>query len=520
MKKTLYLFLFAALFCVNAVYSQFGPDVIIQSDTTNQRRVEIATAFNGWMFAAHAEDDVASDKGGITITKSTDGGYTWTVIDSYFPTGIRYVSHDIVVSGTTDSTLVVTLAGVNYNVSDGTYVIFVDRYDGNTGTFLGSTYNLNKGLLKVYDVELASDSDFPAVGSSPYSVSLLYSSYTPTLDSIVCVTSVDGGLTFTNRQVVATTGQYFRNVSLDYGRSSSASNGRYFAAWERLPSSTARTGNIYTSRHTSTIDGGWIAPINLDSVSTTMIGLCRNPRIAISRTLEDNDSNSLSAVVLVDRDYNGDASDYDLLGFSNRRAHYTNFWYRLDVRNTSSNDMTPDIVFDDSNKVFRAVFFDSTLYNLTYASNEWNLVNPSSWTIEDFGMNDDSLASHNPYPRITYRRTSNEVGLAWVDEAPNGDGVVKFDIESFMFAGVEEQMKELNAFLYPNPVKNTLHIELEGEATTSTVTVMDLNGRLVRTLQLDGQTLLSVDVDNLTSGTYLLRIENANGFASAMFVKE
>lgn len=519
MKKNLYFLLFAVVFSGTA-FGQFGPDVTIQTDTADQRRVEIATAFNGWMYAAYATEDVATDKGGITITKSTDGGYTWTVMDSYFPTGVRYPAHDIIVTGTDTNSLKVTLAGVNYNVGTNNYTIFIDNYNATSGVFTGATYSLPKGTNKVYDVELASDYNYPAVGASPYSISMLYSSYSPSFDSIVSVTSLDAGQTYTNRQTVATTGSYFRNVSLDYGRSSSASNGRYFAAWERLPSSTARNGNIYTSRHQSTVDGSWITPINLDSVSTTMIGLCRNPRIAISRTLDDNDSGSVSAVVLVDRDYNGDGSDYDLLGFSNRRAHFTNFWYRLDVRNTGSNDMMPDIVFDDSNKVFRAVFFDSTLHNLTYVLNEWNLVNQSSWTTEAFAMNDDSLASHNPYPRITYRRMADEVGLAWIEEGAGSDGIAKFDVESFMYASTEDQMKELNAFLYPNPVKTTLHIELEGEATTSTITVTDLNGRQVRKMELDGQTLLSLNVDDLSTGTYLLRIENTNGFASAMFVKE
>lgn len=519
MKKNLYFLLFAVVFSGTA-FGQFGPDVTIQTDTADQRRVEIATAFNGWMYAAYATEDVATDKGGITITKSTDGGYTWTVMDSYFPTGVRYPAHDIIVTGTDTNSLKVTLAGVNYNVGTSNYTIFIDNYNATSGVFTGATYSLPKGTNKVYDVELASDYNYPAVGASPYSISMLYSSYSPSFDSIVSVTSLDAGQTYTNRQTVATTGSYFRNISLDYGRSNSGSNGRYFAAWERLSASNARNGNIYTSRNTSQVTGGWNIPVNLDSLSSTMIGLCRNPRIAVSRSVLDNDSASLTAVVLVDRDYNADGSDYDLLGFHNRRAHFTDFWYRLDVNNSGENDMTPDLVFDDSNNVFHAVYLDSTNLDLRYVTNEWNLVNPSDWTTVSNGMNDNSAATALPYPKITYRRMADEVGLAWIEEGAGSDGIAKFDVESFMYASTEDQVKELNAFLYPNPVKTTLHIELEGEATTSTITVTDLNGRQVRKMELDGQTLLSLNVDDLSTGTYLLRIENTNGFASAMFVKE
>ncbi len=522
MNKNILLAAILTVFTAIVTFGQaFGPDVIIQQDTLNQRNVEITTAFNGWIFEAHSTVDEAANSGGITISKSTDGGYTWTVLDSYISQDIRYEALDLVVAGTSEASLTLYVTGVNHNIASGSYTLYVDRYDAVTGSFIGSNYNLNKGTNRIYDVEIASDYMNPAMGASPYSVGLLYSCYSSTYDSIVSVVSIDGGANFANRNTVGTTGSYFRNVSLDYGRSTSASNGRYFAAWERLPSSSARTGNIYTSRNSSTVDGNWITPVNLDSLSSTMIGLCRNPRIACSRGAFDNDSGSVSSVVLVDRDYNADGSDYDMLGFYNKRSHYTNFWYRLDIVNSGENDVTPDILFAEADTMFHAVYFDSTKLKLTYVSNEYNLISPSSWNSVQSGMNDIPTASLHPIPRIAYRPGINELALAWIDEDATG-GVAKFDIESFIYAGVNEQKQEMNALLYPNPVKDQLFIELDEAMSqlATQLTITDLNGRVVRNVQLDGQTTLSITVDDLANGTYMLRLDNQKGFASRLFVKE
>lgn len=521
MNKNILLTIILTVFTTVITFAQaFGPDVIITPDTLNQRNVEITTAFNGWIFAAQTTVDESANKGGVTISKSTDGGYTWAVMDSYSSTDIRYEAIDLVVAGTSEASLTLYISGVNHNLTTGTFVLYVDRYDAVTGGFIGSNYNLNKGTNRIYDVELASDYAMPAVGASPYSVALLYSCYSSTYDSIVSVTSIDGGATFSLRNTVGTTGSYFRHISLDYGKSVSASNGRYFAAWERIPSSTARTGNIFTSRNSSTVDGAWITPVNLDSLSTPMIGLCRNPRIACSRGTFDNDSGSVTSVVLVDRDYLGDGSDYDLLGFYNKRSHFTDFWYRLDVNNTGENDVTPDILFAEADTMFHAVYFDSTNLRLTYVSNEYNLLSPSSWSTVQAGMNDVPSASVNPNPRIAYRPGINELALAWIDEDATG-GVAKFDIENFISAGMNEK-QEMNALLYPNPVKDQLFIELDDAMSqlATQLTITDLNGRVVRNIELDGQTTLSISVNDLANGTYMLRLDNQKGFASRLFVKE
>lgn len=428
MKKIYPFFLMLFVFLANNLNAQFGQDVKINPQpTTNQKEVQIDVAFNGWVYAAYNFID-SSGKGGICLRKSTDNGLTWTTFDSYAVSDIRYEQFDLVVAGTDTNSLVVYLAGINHNTASSTYVLYVDRYNGLTGGFIGSNLNLNIGSRRIYDVALATDYRFPAVNSAPYSIGLIYSCYSPTYDSINSYVSIDGGVNFLPSTNIATTSNYYRNVSIAYGRSASASNGRYFFAWEQLGSSSANTGHIYTSRSASTVDGAAIAPVNLDSVSSTMINLCRNPSIAVQFNTVDNDSAAVTAVVTVDRDYNGDGSDYDMLGFYNKRAHFSNFWYRLDIVNSGETDMQSDISYDPTNNNFLLTYLDSTNHKMPYLVNQMNLVTPSTWvTINPNYVNHTDVLG-NARPKVVINPAVTQVALAWVK---NQDtiGAAYFDAE-------------------------------------------------------------------------------------------
>lgn len=501
----------------------FTSDVIIKNDTADQQKVRIAVAFNGWIFAAFNTEDAATNKGGITIRRSKDNGMTWNTIDSYFPTGVRYPSLDIVVAGADTTDLKVFLVAVNHNVAAGSYVLFVDRYDGTSGAFIGSNYNLNAGTQQIYDVAVATDYMSPAVGVSPYGLGLLYSRYTSSQDSIVFVGSIDGGATWGYRTPVATTGYYFGKLSIAYGRSQSGSNGRYFGAWERRASSLARTGNIYSSRSQSTVDGPWINPINLDSTSNTMINLCKNPQIACSVGTTDNDSGSVTTVVMVQRDYTGNGSDYDLLGFYNKRSHFTNFWYRFDVVNTSENDLQPDVSWDITGQRFLATYYDSTNGKLPYITNTINMSTPSAWVTVNTQYNDVTNNLKAAYPRVESNYAAAGQGaFAWI--AQNGtDGVAMFDAE-YNVTSVNEPETALSLNnIYPNPASSFITIPYVNETNEmATISVYNQLGQRVISEQggqtKGGITTRTLNVEQLEAGVYFCRIEAGNKTMTRSFV--
>ena len=235
---------------------QYFNDVIIENSALNQRNVRISAAFNGWLYSAYSTYNTTSNSGGITFRRSKNGGVTWTTLDSYLVTNVKYDVFDIVVVGTDTNNLTLFMTGVNNNVTGGTYTLFFDKYNATTGVFTGNWgTGINYGTRKVYDAAIASDYKFPAVGASPYSIGVVYSVYGSPRDSVIFVCSTNGGTSLNVRQPLYATSGYGRHVSLDYGRSSSYNNGRYFASWERLSSSTARNANIYVSRNATTING-------------------------------------------------------------------------------------------------------------------------------------------------------------------------------------------------------------------------------------------------------------------------
>ena len=78
-------------------------------------------------------------------------------------------------------------------------------------------------------------------------------------------------------------------------------------------------------------------------------------------------------------------------------------------------------------------------------------------------------------------------------------------------AGVDEANNSLRPYLYfPNPVADRLNVHYSPDATPKTVELYDLQGRLVRTQTNNFE---SIDMLNLPSGTYTLRIVLDNGKA-------
>jgi hypothetical protein len=76
--------------------------------------------------------------------------------------------------------------------------------------------------------------------------------------------------------------------------------------------------------------------------------------------------------------------------------------------------------------------------------------------------------------------------------------------------------------IFPNPVKNTLHVRVTGSSEDARLRITDLSGRRVKEQRvlLNGNTSLSIDINNLPNGTYNLFLKGNSINAQAQFVKE
>lgn len=505
------------------VTPKFSGDVpIFQNSSLNERNVRLTVAFNGWIYAAYSIKD-STNSSGIKIMYSKDNGNSWNAFDSYLFNDITYPSFDIVVAGTDTNNLSLFLAGARKN-SDTDYLLYIDKYNATTAQYIGNQYLTNKNN-SIIDIAIASDYQFPSTVSAPYSIGVIYSKR-GSIDSINYVLSMDGGTTFNYTNSIAQTNLFYRKVSLAYGKSLSASNGRFFAAWEQLINGDeSSTGHIFTSRNESYLNDAWIPQINIDSIAPACIGLCKNPTIAAQFNNVDNDSASVSAIVAFERDYEGAGNDHDILGFYNMTASHTNNWTRLDINNSTSNCIQPHISYDPAGNHFLAVYFDSTAKKLPYVINgmNFNLSDPDTWLTITEQYNDDTNMVA-PRPRVQINPVLNQTAHVWIAEDQNNFGIAMFDAE-YSHTGINEESKSIfsDEAIYPNPVSETATISFNTEGSaTATLLICDITGKIIVNKEITninaGKGVEKIDVRDWNNGVYSCSISSDKERITSRFV--
>ncbi|OHX66658.1 T9SS type A sorting domain-containing protein [Flammeovirga pacifica] len=87
-----------------------------------------------------------------------------------------------------------------------------------------------------------------------------------------------------------------------------------------------------------------------------------------------------------------------------------------------------------------------------------------------------------------------------------------------------DDIKKKNKVLkvYPNPVEGTLKIVFEEEINDiQKLEVLNINGQTLKLISIqDGKTLSDIKVNDLSSGTYLLRVTSVKGVYTSRFVKK
>ncbi|MGE0562359.1 MAG: LamG-like jellyroll fold domain-containing protein [Flavobacteriales bacterium] len=81
--------------------------------------------------------------------------------------------------------------------------------------------------------------------------------------------------------------------------------------------------------------------------------------------------------------------------------------------------------------------------------------------------------------------------------------------------GIEQANTKNNMSIYPNPVKNMLHIATEEKV--SKLSIYNISGSLIRSYDNIDNT---IDVSNLTKGMYILVVQSEKGISQNKFIKE
>mgnify|MGYP001359781642 CR=1 FL=1 len=496
----------------------FGKDIIVDNQPSqDQKDVLLCQAFNGWLFCAYS-CLIPDSNFHVYILKSIDNGISWSYF-SDFSTGWaneKLERLSIATTGTNESNLKFFIGRLLRDTITGYTRVSFWRLNGVTGICEAQIFD--DLSWEIRDICMTSDCNYPASGSNPNSLGILYSR--PNLyEEIILRVSMDGGMTFQNRKVAEDKFQMIVSLSLAFGSSNSANVGKYFAAWETRDFGGGSTGHVYTAHSQGGPNTVFTPPACLDCSDPNLNNNCKNPRIACQYGPMDNDSSNLTSVVLFETNNVGSTSN-DVHGFYNIQSTQTSYYKPLSITNPSHLNTSPDIVYNPFDSTFIVTYYDSTAKKLPYLSNDMNLSSPQTWNLVTDGYNDVAVYRH-PTPRIIANNVQPMGASVWIADGSGNNGVATFDAGFSTYTGGNEKTdsKEKGSLkVFPNPCSSILTVEFNLDNNENfQITLCDMPGQKLQThtnrTKHSGLQQIQYDLTSYPSGCYLLYV-NTERFSS------
>jgi hypothetical protein len=519
MKHKLTYLLFAILLFAQFGYSQqpvlplspnasplFGKDIVINDQPTeDQRNVAICSAFNGWLFAFYTYTDEALNPA-IAVMKSTDHGITWAVLSegSLGPSNCYLHSLSIIATGNTASNLKVYIAFVESGIQDGVGVGYCYRLNGETGDYEGFLVMENS----VNGIALSTDYPYPANHSDPFSIGILYSISWYLQDSLAFRASADGGMSLSPKVYIPVKMKRCGKVALSYGRSNAYPDGRYFATWEEHSDTDKFNGHIFTAYTEPYFNSPFTAPVNLDSLNASAINLCRKPKIATQYGTADNANTNVSEVILFEK-YDTLTHSSEIIGFSNTESIGTSNFTTLQITDTTHANRQPSLIYNPYDSTFLVTYFDSSLQRLPLLKKNFNLQDPSNWSVISSGYN-DTPDLQQPNPSINIDHNQQKALCGWSYQIGSANPVALFDSEKSTYTGNTNVTSPPGIHFgtaYPNPCSTHVTILVDNNEPGPTTTIVyDITGKPVLRssdyMYSSGIKKVSLNVVELSNGLY------------------
>ena len=73
---------------------------------------------------------------------------------------------------------------------------------------------------------------------------------------------------------------------------------------------------------------------------------------------------------------------------------------------------------------------------------------------------------------------------------------------------------------YPNPVKDMLHVNLDNQSNYNVIEILNLTGKVLKSQQVNGAKLVSIDTSDLASGVYICRTKSGSELKTSKIVKQ
>ncbi|KAA5824516.1 T9SS type A sorting domain-containing protein [Algibacter amylolyticus] len=119
------------------------------------------------------------------------------------------------------------------------------------------------------------------------------------------------------------------------------------------------------------------------------------------------------------------------------------------------------------------------------------------------------------FPNLTQ---GNEY-LLKVGNLSSQSGILSFNMSAQQVALDVNSVSIKNLKLYPNPTTNVFHIEHSGQMNLQNLSVLDLNGRVIKSVKLHDN-MKTIDISSLQPSVYIVVIEAANARLIKRIIKQ
>ncbi len=117
------------------------------------------------------------------------------------------------------------------------------------------------------------------------------------------------------------------------------------------------------------------------------------------------------------------------------------------------------------------------------------------------------------------RFTSTTGGAPYNQTVYKYDNIIVSAVNTIPTASVDNVLSS-KFNIYPNPVTNILTVTNSENITIKELTVYDVNGKTIKEQKGSFEKEHTLNVDNLSAGTYLLHIKTDSGTAVKSFIKK
>jgi hypothetical protein len=207
----------------------------------------------------------------------------------------------------------------------------------------------------------------------------------------------------------------------------------------------------------------------------------------------DNNNRMVESLTQEDYNYTGTMKNSSLDSFQ-YDGNSTKFNYDVNYQwNASLNKWVGNIKHTYQ---FNAAGFVDTYYIF-----DW------SQAKADFDLNEMEVCYYdaNGNNLLQYARGFKYLGAGQF--STTADNQQNFYYEEYYDLGVENTAHTLKLNVYPNPVSNTLNIEME-KPLSGSANIHSIDGKLLKIQSINAENRISIDVSNLAGGNYILQLHN------------